>query len=43
MLEYIKSSKPDRDLEKKENKDVIDFLESKPVASLFDAYKKPLH
>ena len=43
MLEYIKTSKPDRDVEKKERKDVQDFLDSKPVASLFDAYKKPLN
>ena len=43
MLDYIKTSKPDREIEHKERKDVQDFLDSEPVASLFEDYKKPLH
>ena len=41
-MEYIKTSKPDREVEKKERQDVQEFLDSEPIASLFDDYKKPL-
>ena len=43
MENYIKRSKPDREVEKKERQDVQAFLDSEPVAALFDEYKKPLN
>lgn len=42
MESYIKTSKPDREEEKKERQNVQAFLDSEPVAALFEGYKKPL-
>ena len=42
MENYIKQTKPDREVEKKERQDVIAFIDSEPVAALFESYKKPL-
>ena len=39
MQSYISQTKPDRDIEKKERQDVIEFLERDPVTELFKKYE----
>ena len=43
MESYIKDSKQDRDQEKKERKDVTDFLNKPEVLQVFETYKKQLY
>ena len=42
MSAYIKNSKKDRDEEKKERKDIEEFLVKADVKNVFETYKKPL-
>lgn len=42
MNKYIKDTKPDRELEKKERKDVQDFMQRPDVVQVFRTYEKPL-
>jgi hypothetical protein len=42
MSKYIKETKPDRDQEKQERKDVQEFLSRPDVDAVFKAYEKPL-
>jgi hypothetical protein len=42
MNKYIEDTKPDREQEKKERKDVQDFLKRPDVVAVFKTYEKPL-
>ena len=39
MQAYISQTKPDRDVEKKERQDVVDFISQDPVVALFKKYE----
>ena len=42
ITDYIKQTRPNREFEKKERQDTIDFLASEPVKDLFEKYHKQL-
>lgn len=42
MSKYIKDTKEDREIEKKERKDIIDFIKKPDVKAVFDQYQKQL-
>ena len=42
MDKYIKNTKVDRDTERQEQKDVVEFLKKPEIQKVFETYERPL-